>query len=479
MYLREKTEFSELLSTIIEFANKVDLIENRKEIWIECIDAIDQICDALQKETVDCKDDFIIEKEILKRFENRTLILSYLEKLFQYLENIQVKIKVAFMPYKASMWDSLNTIYESAVSDDMCDAQVIPLPYYEISQNENVMQYEIAEFSKDINTIDYREYSLEVEMPDIIFIHNIYDKFNTITRLPEEYFTEQLKKYTSMLVYVPYHISSPYKHAGDDAGYAYMLPWRYVDKVVYCGKFVEEEALKYGVPKEKILTLGSPKFDMMYNIKNRKNIIPNEWEKKLKGKKVILLNTGCMDFVNDIRVASITMELVLDMVRFLDDVALIWRPHPLARVSLKKYAPQNLYIFDMYYNGIRKDAFDMGTILDDTANYFDSINASDILISGISSILDVYAISQKPILFLGDKMPQGSLLPKEAYYYFQDPKEPWCFFIKKFLKGYDPNKKIRENMYDNIYENIDGTSGSKIYEAIKNELIEKSLSKTL
>ncbi len=478
MYLKEKSEIHNLLLTIIKFVEKFETIENQEDIWRDCIDAINQICTKLQTEFVHngVLSDIIFEKNLMeKMFENKSEIQCYLNKLLYNIEGIQAKIKVVFMPYKASMWDSLNSIYESAASDDMCEVKVIPLPYYELSKDENLLHCEINEFPKNIEMIDYRNYSLEEELPDIIFVHNIYDRFNTITRLPERYFTEQLKRYTKMLVYIPYHISSPYRNTNEEAGYAYMLPMKHVDKVVLCGKFVEEDAIKYGVPKNKILTLGSPKFDMIYNGINNNKTIPVEWDKKLNGKKTILLNTGCMEFVNDIRNASITLELVLDMVRYFDDVGLIWRPHPLARISLKKYAPQNLQIFDMYYNGMREDNYNIGTILDDSQDYLDAINASDILISGISSILDVYVLTQKPIWFLGDKMPQNSLLPPNAYYYFSDAKEPWCFFIKKFIKGYDPNKMVRKDLYKGIYENLDGSSGSKIYNEIKKELLRENI----
>ena len=45
-------------------------------------------------------------------------------------EESSKKIKVAFFPYKISMWDSLESIWEAADRDESCECQVIPIPYY-------------------------------------------------------------------------------------------------------------------------------------------------------------------------------------------------------------------------------------------------------------------------------------------------------------------------------------------------------------
>jgi hypothetical protein len=42
------------------------------------------------------------------------------------------QIEVAFLSYKASMSDCIETIYLAAKADPMCDAYWIPIPYYTI-----------------------------------------------------------------------------------------------------------------------------------------------------------------------------------------------------------------------------------------------------------------------------------------------------------------------------------------------------------
>ena len=44
---------------------------------------------------------------------------------------IKVWMEAIFLPYKASMWDSLESVWKAADADPECDAYVIPIPYYD------------------------------------------------------------------------------------------------------------------------------------------------------------------------------------------------------------------------------------------------------------------------------------------------------------------------------------------------------------
>ena len=40
-------------------------------------------------------------------------------------------LKIVFLPYKASMWDCLESVWEAAEGDPGCEAFVVPIPYFE------------------------------------------------------------------------------------------------------------------------------------------------------------------------------------------------------------------------------------------------------------------------------------------------------------------------------------------------------------
>lgn len=63
-------------------------------------------------------------------------VCKILQKELIRIENsvkydIQVRTTVVFLPYKASMWDSLESVWKAADEDPDCDAYVIPIPYFD------------------------------------------------------------------------------------------------------------------------------------------------------------------------------------------------------------------------------------------------------------------------------------------------------------------------------------------------------------
>lgn len=485
MVLRKKVRVLELIDTVLEMLSVIPNLNNQQDALRDCREALQSIRECFEKEDISK-----LFLDVYNNTDNMLCLMSkeknnicdqniqevccYIEELKKYIQDkVEGKIKIVFLPYKAEMWDSLDTIYRTAIKDKNCEVKVVPIPYYELEKNSTTLKYEGERFPKEIPMVRYDEYKLEVEQPDIIFVHNIYDEHNTVTQVLPAYFTYNLRKYTDMLVYVPYHISSPIK---DETlgGYAYSLSSvKYVDKVVLCADFVEQDAIKFGIEKEKLLTLGSPKFDGIYNYINSDQEVNIEWKNVIVNKKVVLFTTGCMYFVQNPIEAYEQLALVLDMIRYSENLALIWRPHPLTRACIKRYCPTLLDKFDRYYESIKKQGYKYSFILDDNPSYYESIKIADVLITGEGSILDAYMLTEKAVLFIGDKMPDNYLLPENVFYYFYSEDELWYEFIKKFDKGYDPLANNRKDVMKKLYKNLDGTCGAKVFNAIKESVVAK------
>lgn len=52
--------------------------------------------------------------------------------------DLKIRKEVAFFPYKASMWDSLESVYLAAKEDPDCDAYCVPIPYYDLKPDHNM-----------------------------------------------------------------------------------------------------------------------------------------------------------------------------------------------------------------------------------------------------------------------------------------------------------------------------------------------------
>lgn len=93
------------------------------------------------------------------------------------------KKEVVFLPYKASMWDSLESVWKAADADPNCNVYVIPIPYYDKNPDGSFKEehYEGDLYPKNVPITRYDEYDLEARRPDVIYIHNPYDECNHVT----------------------------------------------------------------------------------------------------------------------------------------------------------------------------------------------------------------------------------------------------------------------------------------------------------
>lgn len=488
MFLKKKKNILDLLDTVVEMVHAVERLRNQKDAVADCLAAMAAVHNQLAAEEAKPTKSLKITEEINNCFQElheqlhkeTKSINKYMIKLLRNLlllkQTIQMeiipKLNVAFFPYKASMWNSLATVYEAAAQDENCVAKVIPVPFYELSETTATPMYEGQLFPKDTPITHYSQYDLETEQPDIIFVHNIYDQYNTITRLHETYFVSNLKKYTDMLVYVPYCVSDYKVYGKGELSSEFISPaMEFVDKIIVANTLIKEGLVINGVDDERILVLGSPKIDSIVRaLKVKESAYPKGWQGKLEGKTVYLLNTGCLFFANNQAVSftNFLSWLTTTILVTSKANALIWRPHPLTLVCLKKYTPQCV---DWYENTVRNiktgiKGRNKSYIFDDSPDYIPAFNAADVLVSFGSSLDYEYMVTEKKILYYSPKLPEKSLLDCNAFY-FESDQEGISELSYKFCNGYDPCAPFRKGLAKKIFANVEGTCGDKVYNVIK------------
>lgn len=482
MFYKQKKRILDIIDSMIKSLEIIYNLSNPQRNIEDCLYACEAIYEILSIEQnlplktieqIESVHSSLLQFRGFECIENNTILetiqikVKELAQIFD--EEVEYKLNIVFFPYKASMWDSLESIYKAALDDISCEVKVVPIPYYQLTRDSKIMIYEGGEFPENIPIIHYEQYILEQEEPDIIFVHNIYDNYNTITQVPVQYFTNNLKKYTEMLVYVPYHISSFIKQKEDIQRYAFSIPSiKNVHKIILAAEFVKEEALKVGVPSEKLVVLGSPKFDAMLNEMDKEDFYPQEWKEIIEDKTVYMLNTGCMYFVNNPVMAPYIISQFLTIPLFIENSAVIWRPHPLTEASILKYMPALYEDFKKLKEGIKnKETIYKNVIFDDSPNYLQALKVTDVLISSYSSILQTYLLTEKRAIILDQDEHENSALSKNVFYYAFNRDKPWYQVIKEFSKGEDPLASNRIGMAKKVYANLDGSCGGKILEYIK------------
>lgn len=313
--------------------------------------------------------------------------------------DIRYRSEAVFLPYKAAMWDSLESVWKAADADPDCDAYVIPIPYYDRNSDGSFkeMHYEGASYPDYVPIIKYEEFDFEAHRPDMIFIHNPYDNYNFVTSVHPFFYSENLKKFTDCLVYIPYYSTA----GGMSEGQAFCPAYTHADYIVIQSesyrKFFDPD-----IPDEKFLPLGSPKFDRVIHKCQNPPKPPEGWQEKMAGKKVYFYNTSINGMLGNTEAFLKKMEYVFDTFRGREDACLLWRPHPLLESTFDSMRK----IYKPAYDNLKRQFIEeeLG-ILDLTPDIEDTIALCDAYIgdSG-TSVTSLFGVAGKPVFILNNNI---------------------------------------------------------------------------
>lgn len=311
--------------------------------------------------------------------------------------DIRIRSEAVFLPYKASMWDSLESVWMAADEDPDCDAYVIPIPYYDRNPDGSFkeMHYEGASYPDNVPIIKYDEFDFEARHPDMIFIHNPYDNMNYVTSVHPFFYSENLKKYTDCLVYIPYYSTT----GGMSEGQAFCPAYMNADYIVIQSEKYRQ-FFDLAIPDEKFLALGSPKFDsVIHKCQNPPELL-QEWQKKMADKKVYFYNTSLNGMLANTEVFLQKMEYVFDIFQGREDVCLLWRPHPLMESTFESMRAEYKPAYDKLKKRFIEE--DIG-ILDLTPDIEDTIANCDVYIgdSG-TSVTSLFGVVGKPLFIFNN-----------------------------------------------------------------------------
>lgn len=370
----------------------------------------------------------IVSDEILpavKEKEGRKLHKRIRRQLMQLQNGVVYELpadrkEVVFLPYKASMWDSLESVWRAAEADENTDAYVIPIPYYDKNVDESFREehYEGGMFPDYVPITRYDEYDFEERKPDVIFIHNAYDDWNIVTSVHPFFYSGNLKRFTEQLVYIPYFILGeidPEDHdqVGKIEHFCTIPGVINADKIIVQSENMRKAyidilrafAAKQGIEgidwEGKILALGSPKIDKVRRSGKEDLQIPEEWLKVIKKpdgswKKIIFYNTSVNGILQHGEQMLAKIRDVLDVFRLdQEETALLWRPHPLMQATLKTMRPE---FFDAYTEMVERYKESGYGIYDDSPDIDRAVMLCDAYYGDYSSIVYMCQEAGKPIM---------------------------------------------------------------------------------
>jgi len=334
--------------------------------------------------------------------------------------DIKVKLEIVFMPYKASMWDSLESVWKAADKDPDCDAYVVPIPYFDRKPDHSFgeFHYEGNEYPDYVPVVHYNSYNLRQRRPDAIYIHNPYDGNNFVTSVHPNFYSSELKKYTDELVYIPYFVLAE-PNPDDPNSVEGVAHFAITPGVINADKvIVQSEAMKQtyikallnkfgdiaenrNILEKKILGTGSPKFDKIAATSKDNIDIPDEWLKIIKKpdgtwKKVIFYNTSVGALLEQNEKMLEKMRSVFKVFyEYREEVALLWRPHPLIKATIESMRPQ---LWEDYSKIVYEYISNGWGIYDDTSDLDRAIVLSDGYYGDWSSVVQLCQKRKMPIM---------------------------------------------------------------------------------
>ena len=408
----------------ISLGESIEALEGEGHATVSCVE---EYCEELFRIHGELTDGQVSENKIYKRLKKQLVKVENSAK-----NDIRVRKEVVFFPYKASMWDSLESVWKAADEDPDCDAYVVPIPYYDKRQDGSFgkMHYEGDEYPKYVPITSYKMYDFEKRKPDMIYIHNPYDNLNLVTSVPTRFFSDNLKKHTDKLVYIPYFILGEIKPDEDERieGMKHFCTTPGVfnaDKVIVQSEDMKQVYIKVlldatenhseGARKywnDKILGLGSPKIDKVLSTKKEDLEVPQEWLKVIEKtdgswKKIIFYNTSVGALLQHNEKMLQKMESVFEIFKEnQEDVALLWRPHPLIKATVESMRPQLWIAYDRLVTKYREEGWG---IYDDSSDIDRAIVLSDVYYGDGSSVVNLYNHIGKNVVMQSMKTNRNSI----------------------------------------------------------------------
>lgn len=407
--------------------------------------------------------------------------ISEIESSIQH--NIKERLEIVFLPYKVSMWDSLESVWKAAEADEQCDAYVIPIPYYDKNPDGSFreLHFEGGEYPEYVPITWYKDYDFEQRKPDAIFIHNPYDNDNYVTSVHPSFYSYELKKYTDQLVYIPYYISDEPNDNVLDA-ISYREGFVLTEGVLNADKvFVQSESakglfiriLEKNFPEKektywerKVWGLGSPKCDRVNAIARDDCKLPQSWRDIIYTtsgvrKKVVFYNISLSPLLqNDDMLNKI--KDVLAFFKEADDIVLWWRPHPLYESTLASMRQELLPQYQQMVAQYKKEKWG---IFDEGVDLEWAIAETDAYYGDSSSVIHLYEEVQKPVMMQNletretDKLLNAADIPIWPSAFCVDEDTIWLMHGKI-------NLLMRYHLYDNCMHIVGVVPGDGMAEML-------------
>lgn len=402
----------------IELGNLIERTEGEGFITIGMLERYCELVYNIHETLIQSQSVSADINSINKLFKNLRKELIRIENSLK--NDIKVRIEAVFLPYKVSMWDSLESVWKAAHEAPDCDDYVIPIPYYDKNPDGSFreMHYEGNLYPDYVPITSYETFDFAAHRPDVIFIHNPYDEYNHVTSVHPFCYSKNLKQFTDKLVYIPYFVLEEIdpddeKRVEKIEHFCNLPAVVYADKVIVQSENMRKIYINTMMKllgntmgdrsywEQKILGLGSPKIDKVLNTKKEDLEMPEDWLKVIQKpdgsyKKIIFYNTSINGLLKHEEKMLTKMKDVFKIFKEnKEEVALLWRPHPLIESTISSMRPR---LWEMYEQIVKQYIEEGWGIYDNTADLNRAIALCDAYYGDGSSVVQLCQMVGKLVM---------------------------------------------------------------------------------
>lgn len=398
-------------------------------------------------------------------------LIGQLRALKQRLRSdANITYTVVFMPYNASMWDSLHTIWAAAQADPRVQAIVVPIPYADRLPDGSPGAWHVHtdDLPEEVPVTPYTDFDLQGTHPDVIYVHNPYDGNNRVTSVAPQYYSAELRPHTDLLVYVPYYVAAipPGEHL-------YSSPsFEQFDKVIVQSEELDQPVIQKWT-SNKVVPLGSPKFDY---VRTPGSPLPADWAERMRGRTSLLQVTSLSTLLGAERQAVMRkLDDVLDVVEASEDLMLWWRPHPLERATITSMVGDIEGPYTAYEQRAgRSDR----VIVDTSMDLQRAIHNTHAYFGQWSSVVELFGFTGKPMVVQDagvatnaprpegppDTGPNAALTAyaRQELFVYEGAIE----YLRRMLRQPDGRVPGQHEYFASLTAHADGTAGQHIHDYV-------------
>jgi hypothetical protein len=386
------------------------------------------------------------------------------------LDDPNIIYTVVFMPYNATMWDSLHSIWAAAHADPRVEAIVVPIPYADRLQDGRPGAWHVHtnDLPPEVPVTPYTDFDLPGTHPDVIYIHNPYDGNNRVTSVAPQFYSAELRPHTDLLVYVPYYVS-----ATATGQHLYQSPsFELFDKVIAQSEKIDHPVIEKWT-SNKVVPLGSPKFDYVRTVGAPP---PPDWTERMRGRTALLQVTSLSTLLGPDRQGVMRkLNEVLDVVEASEDLMLWWRPHPLERATIASMVPDIDALYTAYEERAKRSD---RVIVDTSMDLQRAIHNTHAYYGQWSSIVQLFGFTGKPMVVQDANVetnvprPEGPQDdgPNAALTAYARPE--WFVFegaieyLRRMLSQPEGRVPGQHEYFASLAAHSDGTAGQHIHDYV-------------